>query len=60
MELRAGNIEVVAVHNHVFFEEPRMIFLDYWGVGNAAHLASVFRRALEAQKQVQNSETCCS
>jgi hypothetical protein len=30
-ELRAGGIEVVAVHNHMFFEEPRVIFLHYWG-----------------------------
>jgi Domain of Unknown Function (DUF1259) len=59
-ELRAGGIEVVAVHNHMFFEEPRVIFLHYWGVGKAAHLASVFRRALEVQKQAQNGETCCS
>jgi hypothetical protein len=28
-ELRAGGIEVVAVHNHMFFEEPRVIFLHY-------------------------------
>ncbi|MBK5198286.1 MAG: DUF1259 domain-containing protein [Methyloceanibacter sp.] len=59
-QLRAGDIEVVAVHNHMFFEEPRIIFLHYWGVGNAGHLANVFRRALEAQKQVQSGETCCS
>jgi hypothetical protein len=59
-ELRAGNIEVVAVHNHMFFEEPRVIFLHYWGVGSAAHLAGVFKRALGAQKQMQNGETCCS
>jgi hypothetical protein len=59
-ELRAGGIEVVAVHNHMFFEEPRVIFLHYWGVGSAIQLATVFRRALEAQRQVQTSEACCS
>jgi hypothetical protein len=59
-ELRAGNIEVVAVHNHMFFEEPRVIFLHYWGTGKAAHLATVFRRALKAQAQVQRDEACCS
>jgi hypothetical protein len=59
-ELRAGDIEVVAVHNHMFFEDPKVIFLHYWGVGTAAHLATVFRRALEVQKHAQNGETCCS
>lgn len=59
-ELRAGGIEVVAVHNHMFFEDPRVIFLHYWGVGKAAHLATVFRRALEAQKEAQRDEACCS
>jgi hypothetical protein len=59
-ELRAGGIEVVAVHNHMFFEEPRVIFLHYWGIGGAAHLATVFRRALKAQAQVQRDEACCS
>jgi hypothetical protein len=59
-ELRAGGIEVVAVHNHMFFEEPRVIFLHYWGIGSAIHLVQVFRRALEAQSEVQRGESCCS
>ena len=56
-ELRAGGIEVVAVHNHMFFEEPRVVFLHYWGVGKAAELAAVFRRALDTQKYAQTR--CC-
>jgi hypothetical protein len=58
-ELRAGEIEVVAVHNHMFFEEPRIVFLHYWGIGKAPHLAAVFRRALETQRHVQTGGTCC-
>jgi len=49
-ELQAGNIEVVAVHNHMFFEEPRTIFLHYWGIGPAHELAQTFKRALDTQK----------
>ncbi|WP_119396954.1 DUF1259 domain-containing protein [Pannonibacter phragmitetus] len=59
-ELRAGNIEVVAVHNHMFFEEPRIIFLHYWGIGEAAELATVLRRALDTQKHAPANEACCS
>lgn len=50
-ELQAGKIEVVAVHNHMFFEDPRVIFLHYWGIGNAQELAKTFKRALSAQQQ---------
>ena len=50
-ELQAGEIEVVAVHNHMFFEDPRVIFLHYWGIGNAQQLAKTFKRVLDAQQQ---------
>jgi hypothetical protein len=48
-ELQTGQIEVVAVHNHMFFEEPRTIFLHYWGVGGAEDLATTFKRAMDTQ-----------
>ncbi len=51
-ELQAGNIEVVAVHNHMFFEDPRTIFLHYWGIGHARDLATTFKRALDRQAEV--------
>jgi hypothetical protein len=50
-QLQAGRIEVVAVHNHMFFEEPRTIFLHYWGIGPAHELAQTFKRALNTQQQ---------
>ncbi len=45
--LRAHNLEVVAVHNHMLGDEPHMIFLHYYGRGNAATLAQGFRAALD-------------
>jgi Domain of Unknown Function (DUF1259) len=42
-----NGIEVVAVHNHMVHEEPRIFFLHYWGVGNAEQLAKGLRAALE-------------
>jgi hypothetical protein len=42
-----NGIEVVAVHNHMVHEEPRIFFLHYWGVGNAEQLAKGLRTALD-------------
>jgi hypothetical protein len=44
--LRSTNIEVVALHNHMLGDSPRMIFLHYLGTGPAATLAKSFRTAL--------------
>jgi hypothetical protein len=44
--LRANNIEVVALHNHMLGDNPRIIFLHYLGKGNAQQLATAFRAAL--------------
>jgi hypothetical protein len=45
--LRAHNLEVVAVHNHMLFDQPRMMFLHYYGRGPAVQLATGFRAALD-------------
>ena len=45
--LRASNIEVVAVHSHMLDEQPRILFLHYYGHGVATTLARGFRAALE-------------
>ncbi len=45
--LRAAGIDVVAIHNHMVGERPRMVFLHYWGIGNASALARGVRAALD-------------
>ncbi len=40
------DIEVVAVHNHMVNEEPRIFFLHYWGVGLAEKLAKGLKASL--------------
>ncbi|WP_234997089.1 DUF1259 domain-containing protein [Hymenobacter roseosalivarius] len=45
--LRAHNLEVVAVHNHMLFDQPRMMFLHYYGRGPAMQIATGFRAALD-------------
>jgi len=42
-----NGIEVVAVHNHMVHEQPKIFFLHYWGVGNAEQLARGLRAALD-------------
>ena len=41
-----NGIEVVAVHNHMVHEDPKVFFLHYWGVGNAEKLAKGLKAAL--------------
>jgi hypothetical protein len=48
--LRGGNIDVVAIHNHMTGESPRIMFLHYWGVGRTAELASTLKLALSKTK----------
>jgi hypothetical protein len=45
--LRAAGIDVVAIHNHMTGEQPRIVFLHYWGVGGAEDLAKGVRAALD-------------
>jgi hypothetical protein len=45
--LRAARIHIVAIHNYMVEEEPRTVFLHYWGIGPAASLAKGVRAALE-------------
>jgi hypothetical protein len=45
--LRAHDLEVVAVHNHMLGDKPHIIFLHYLGKGPALQLAKGFREALD-------------
>lgn len=42
-----AGINVVAIHQHMVGEEPRIIFLHYWGVAPANALAKGLRAALD-------------
>jgi hypothetical protein len=44
--LRKSGINVVAIHHHMSGEEPRMLFLHYWGRGPTADLAQAVKAAL--------------
>jgi len=45
--LRASGIDVVAMHHHMTGVDPQVIFLHYWGKGDARKLATAFRGAID-------------
>jgi Domain of Unknown Function (DUF1259) len=45
--LRAGDIEVTAIHSHMLDEQPRMFFIHFWANDDAEKLARNVRAALE-------------
>jgi hypothetical protein len=48
--LRAAKINIVAIHNHMIGENPRVVFLHFWGVGSTSDLAKGLKFALDTQK----------
>lgn len=50
--LRSEGINIVAIHQHMTHEQPRMLFLHYWGKGNVETLTRGLRKTLDAQKAV--------
>jgi hypothetical protein len=45
--LRENGIEVTAIHSHMLDEQPRLIFMHFWGNDDAAKLARGLRDALD-------------
>jgi hypothetical protein len=45
--LRHAGVQIVAIHQHMTGEEPRIMFLHYWGIGRAEDLARGLRTALD-------------
>lgn len=48
--LEAHGIRMTALHNHLIGESPRVMFLHFWGQGDAAELAQHLRDALSKTK----------
>jgi hypothetical protein len=47
--LRTNNINIVAIHNHMTGESPRIMFLHFWGVGPTTDLVKGIKAALDTQ-----------
>jgi Domain of Unknown Function (DUF1259) len=48
--LRGAGINIVAIHQHMAMESPRVMFLHYWGVGPTRALATGLKAALATQQ----------
>jgi hypothetical protein len=49
--LRHDGINIVAIHSHMTHENPRILFLHYWGRGKTANLAKALKAALTTQNK---------
>ena len=49
-ELQAGGFEILAIHNHLIDENPRVVYLHFHGSGDAEALARTLRAALSKTK----------
>ena len=49
--LRAANIEVTSLHNHMLTDEPRLFFMHFWANDDALTLARGLRSALDRTAQ---------
>ena len=49
--LRHDGINIVAIHSHMTHENPRILFLHYWGRGKTADLAKALKTALATQNK---------
>jgi hypothetical protein len=54
--LRHAHINIVAIHNHMTLEDPRVIFLHFWGVDSTTNLARGIKAALDTQKKGKRLE----
>ncbi len=53
--LRGNGINIVAIHQHMTGENPRMIFLHYYGRGKALALAQAVKAAINTQPLAANN-----
>jgi hypothetical protein len=53
--LRGNGINIVAIHQHMIGENPRMIFLHYYGRGKALALAQAVKAAINTQPLATNN-----
>jgi hypothetical protein len=49
--LRAADINIVAIHQHMTNEQPRYLFLHYWGRGSTTQLAKGLKSAMELTRK---------
>lgn len=51
--MRAEGVNIVAIHQHMNHEQPRYLFLHYWGKGKAIGLAQSLKKVLDTQASIR-------
>lgn len=46
-QLRKGNLEVSALHNHMIYERPRIMYVHFQGLGDIKQQAAAIKKAIE-------------
>lgn len=46
-ELRKGNLEISAIHNHMIHEQPRILYLHFQGIGDMELQAKSIKAAID-------------
>ncbi len=49
--LRGAGIDIVAIHQHMAGEQPRVLFLHFWGIGRTEDLTRGIKAALDTQRR---------
>jgi hypothetical protein len=52
-----NGLSVTALHNHFFFDRPKVFFMHIEGEGSADQLATAVRKVYDAVKQVRSANT---
>ena len=50
-----SGVSVTALHNHFFFDEPKVYFMHIGGEGKTEELAAGVRKALDTEKQIRDA-----
>jgi len=56
--LRGAGIDIVAIHQHMTGEAPRVMFLHYWGVGRTQSLAKGLKARLRPDSSRSSMLIC--
>jgi hypothetical protein len=55
-ELRAGGVDVTALHSHMLDEQPRFFFMHFWANDDALKLARTLSAALDRTNRRRQGE----
>jgi len=52
-----NGLEVTAIHNHFFFDQPRVMFMHIGGTGSVEKLATGVRGAIDKVREIRQAKT---